>query len=134
MMRILREEVEQGAYSAILHCFTSSEMLARVGLELGFYISFSGVVTFKRSQELRRIAAFVPSDRLLVETDAPYLAPEPYRGRPNEPSYVVETAKVLAEVRGISLEDLARLTTANFLRLFEKVSMAANSGPLPQAS
>jgi TatD DNase family protein len=134
MIRILREEVEQGGFSAILHCFTSSEKLARVGLELGFYISFSGVVTFKHSQELRRIAALVPSDRLLVETDAPYLAPEPYRGKRNEPSYVVETAKILAEVRGLSFEDMARFTTANFLRLFEKVSMTVNSDPLPPTS
>ena len=134
MIGILKEETEEGVFSAILHCFTSSEMLARVGLDLGFYISFSGVVTFKRSQELRRIATLVPSDRLLIETDAPYLAPEPYRGKRNEPSYVVETAKTLAEVKGISFEALARLTTANFTRLFGKVSIPASFGPIPQAS
>jgi TatD DNase family protein len=91
-------------------------------------------VTFKRSDELRRIAALVPLDRLLVETDAPYLAPVPYRGKRNEPSYAVETATILAKIRGISFEDLAALTTANFLRLFEKASKTAISGPLSQAS
>jgi TatD DNase family protein len=133
MIRILEEESGEGAFKAVLHCFTSSEQLARTGLDLGFYVSFSGVVTFKRSDELRRIAALVPADRLLVETDAPYLAPEPYRGKRNEPSYVVETATILAKARGISFEDLATLTTANFLRLFEKTSATAISGPLSQA-
>jgi TatD DNase family protein len=135
MIRILGEESGQGAFKAILHCFTSSEQLARTGLDLGFYISFSGVVTFKRSQELRRIAALVPPDRLLVETDAPYLAPEPYRGKRNEPSYVVETAKILASIRGIAVDELATLTTANFLCLFDKARWQISaSGLLLQAS
>jgi TatD DNase family protein len=125
MIRILRQETGQGAFKAVLHCFTSSEKLARTGLDLGFYVSFSGVLTFKRSEELRRIASFVPAERLLVETDAPYLAPEPYRGKRNEPAYVVETAKVLAAVRGLEVDELAKLTTANFLRLFEKTAIAA---------
>jgi TatD DNase family protein len=124
MIRILTNEMGQGAFKALLHCFTSSEKLARAGIELGCYISFSGVLTFKRSDELRAIAANVPQDRILVETDAPYLAPVPYRGKPNEPAYVVETAKVLAAVRGLPLEALAELTTANFIRLFDKTATA----------
>jgi TatD DNase family protein len=122
MIRILSEEMGQGAFKAVLHCFTSGEKLARTGLELGFYISFSGVLTFKRSDELRRIAAMVPLDRLLVETDAPYLAPEPYRGKRNEPAYVIETAKVLAAVRDMPLDRLAELTTTNFLKAFAKAA------------
>jgi TatD DNase family protein len=122
MIRILTQEMRQGAFKAVLHCFTSTERLAHAGVELGCYISFSGVLTFKRSEELRRIAASVPEHRLLVETDAPYLAPVPYRGKPNEPAYVVETAKVLAEVRGLSLDQLVDLTTTNFLLLFDKAT------------
>ncbi|SDR48177.1 TatD DNase family protein [Rhizobiales bacterium GAS191] len=124
MIRILTQEMGRGAFKALLHCFTSSEKLARAGLDLGCFISFSGVLTFKRSEELRRIAASVPEGRLLVETDAPYLAPVPYRGKPNEPAYVVETAKVLAETRGMSLDKLADLTTTNFLLLFDKTTTA----------
>jgi len=129
MIRILTDEMGQGAFKAVLHCFTSGEGLARAGIELGFFISFSGVLTFKRSEELRRIAAIVPPERLLVETDAPYLAPEPHRGKRNEPAHVVETARMLAATRQISLEDVARLTTANFLRLFGKAA-----GAVPAAS
>ena len=125
MIRILKDETGQGAFKAILHCFTSGEALARAGIELGFYVSFSGVLTFKKSDELRRIARLVPFERLLVETDAPYLAPEPYRGKRNEPSYVVETAKVLAAIRDMTPERMAELTTANFLRLFDKAAMPA---------
>jgi TatD DNase family protein len=128
MIRILTEEMAKGAFAAILHCFTSTERLARAGIDLGFHISFSGVLTFKRSDELRRIAAIVPAERLLVETDAPYLAPEPYRGKRNEPAYVVETAKVLAKTRSLSVEALAELTTANFLRLFTKIGEPEASG------
>jgi TatD DNase family protein len=98
--------------------------LAEVGIELGFFLSFSGTLTFKRSEELRRIAANTPLDRLLVETDAPYLAPEPHRGRTNEPAYVAHTARVLAEVVGLSADELARLTTDNFYRLFAKAAAA----------
>jgi len=104
-----------------LHCFTSSRALAETALSLGLYISFSGIVTFKKSDELREIAKIVPLDRLLVETDAPYLAPQPYRGKRNEPAYVVETAKVLAQARGITAHELAEDTTANVLRLFNKI-------------
>ncbi|MBV8428293.1 MAG: TatD family hydrolase [Hyphomicrobiales bacterium] len=122
MIRILEEESGKGSFKAVLHCFTSTERLARVGLDLGFFVSFSGVVTFKKSDELRRLAKIVPADRLLVETDAPYLSPEPFRGKRNEPAFVVETAKVLAATRAMSLEQLSELTTANFHRLFEKAA------------
>ncbi|MEO5805144.1 TatD family hydrolase [Devosia sp.] len=124
MARILTEESGQGAFPFVLHCFTASPSLARTGLELGGYISFSGIITFKNAEEIREAAAFVPADRYLVETDAPYLAPIPHRGQPNEPSYVRHTAEKLAEVRGISLEQLGRETTANFARLFSKTGLA----------
>jgi TatD DNase family protein len=119
--RILTDEMEKGAFPAILHCFSSGRDLARRGVELGLYVSFSGILTFKNSEELRAIAASVPLDRLLVETDAPYLAPVPHRGRRNEPAYVAETASVLADVRGIASEALAAVTTDNFFRLFSKI-------------
>lgn len=119
---ILEEEMQEGWFPAVLHCFTGGPELARRGLELGLYISFSGILTFKKSDELRHIAKAVPLDRLLVETDAPYLAPGKYRGKRNEPAYVVETAKELAKVKGIGLEELARATTENFFRLYNKAS------------
>ena len=111
MAAILREEMGKGAFPAILHCFTAGEMLARTGVELGLYVSFSGILTFKTSEALRAIAREIPLERLLVETDAPYLAPTPYRGKRNEPSYVVETARVLADVKGVSFDEIARITT-----------------------
>ncbi|MFO7478938.1 MAG: TatD family hydrolase [Methyloceanibacter sp.] len=119
--RILEEESAKGAFPFVLHCFTSGAELAHRGLALGGYISFSGVVTFKNAEVLRDIALAVPSDRLLVETDAPYLAPEPYRGRTNEPGFVAATAARLAALRGTSEADMARLTTENFHRLFKKM-------------
>lgn len=118
---ILEEETAKGAFAAILHCFSSGRALAMKGVALGLYVSFSGILTFKRTEALREIAAEVPEDRLLVETDAPYLAPTPHRGSRNEPAYVVETAKVLAEIRGVAPDTLAALTTDNFFRLFRKV-------------
>lgn len=118
---ILRDEMGKGPFKALLHCFTASRMLAETGLELGLYVSFSGVVTFKNSEELRAIAKDVPLERILVETDAPFLAPVPYRGKRNEPAYVASTAAVLAEVKGISADDMARATTQNALRLFSKM-------------
>lgn len=124
MIDILTEEARRGRFDAVLHCYSSGARLAEVGIELGFYISFSGILTFKRSHELRRIAAATPLDRLLVETDAPYLAPEPHRGRPNEPALVVHTAKVLAETVGVSESEMARITTDNFYRLFAKAAVA----------
>jgi TatD DNase family protein len=119
---ILAEEMGRGAFPAVLHCFSSGIELARRGIELGCYVSFSGILTFKRSDELRAIAAEVPSERLLIETDAPYLAPVPHRGHRNEPAYVVDTARVLADVRGTAPDVLASMTNDNFFRLFNKIS------------
>ncbi len=102
----------------IIHCFTGTQALADAALAMGFHISFSGVVTFKAADELRAVALTVPSDRLLIETDCPFLAPIPYRGKRNEPAYVVETAKQLATLRGVSVEEIAQVTTTNFKRLF----------------
>lgn len=119
--RILTEEMAQGRFSALLHCYTGGRGLAREAIRLGLYVSFSGILTFKKSDALRAIAAELPAERLLVETDAPFLAPGPHRGKRNEPAFVVETAKVLAEVRGVNLEVIARQTTDNFFRLFGKV-------------
>ncbi|MDX5365808.1 MAG: TatD family hydrolase [Alphaproteobacteria bacterium] len=122
---ILVEEMGKGAYPGLLHCFSSGRQLAEKALEIGFYISLSGILTFKNAVELRETAARVPLDRLLVETDAPYLAPVPKRGKRNEPSFVVHTAEKLAEVKGVSAAALADATTANFLRLFSRVPAEA---------
>jgi len=120
--RILREEqAERG----VLHCFSSGRGLAEAALELGFYISMSGIVTFKSADDLRAIVRDVPLDRLLVETDAPYLAPVPYRGRRNEPAYVATTAAAVAALKGVAPEELARATTDNFFRLFQKAHRPA---------
>jgi TatD DNase family protein len=121
MEAILRDETGKGAFPFILHCFSSGEALAKAGVELGGYVSFSGILTFKKSEELREIAKSIPHDRLLVETDAPYLAPVPFRGKRNEPAYVAHTAAVLAETIGMGVEEVAALTTANFFRCFSKV-------------
>ena len=123
--RILIEETEKGAFPFVLHCFTSGAELACTGLALGGYVSFSGVVTFKNAESLRDIARAVPDDRLLIETDAPYLAPVPMRGKINEPAFVAHTAAQLAVLKGVSEPNFARLTTDNFFRLFEKVPRAA---------
>jgi TatD DNase family protein len=106
--------------AGVIHCFSTGRELAEKALEFGFYISFSGIVTFAKADELRAIARDLPLDRLLVETDAPYLAPVPMRGKRNEPAFVVHTAKRLAELKGITTEELARITTVNFFRLFAK--------------
>ena len=121
---MLREEGE-GRLKGLLHCFSSGRQLAEEALKIGFYISFSGIVTFKKSEELRAIAKDIPLDRILVETDAPFLAPMPYRGKVNEPSYVVHTAACVAEVKGVSLDELSKITTANALRIFSKMSAPA---------
>ena len=121
MAAILEEETGKGAFPFLLHCFSSGRRLAETGIALGGYVSFSGILTFKRSQDLRDIAQLLPRERLLVETDAPYLAPQSRRGKRNEPAYVTETAAVLAETIGVSTEEIARLTTENFFRLFAKV-------------
>ena len=119
--RILEEETGQGAFPAVLHCFTGGPDLARRAIALGLSISFTGILTFKNSTALRAIAAELPADRILVETDAPYLAPSPFRGKRNEPAYVGEVAKVLAEARGVPFEEIAQQTTDNFFALFRKV-------------
>jgi TatD DNase family protein len=119
--QILEEETGQGAFPAVLHCFTGGPELARRAVALGLYVSFSGILTFKNSSVLRTVAAELPADRILVETDAPYLAPNPFRGKRNEPAYVVETAKILAETRGVSFAQIAQQTSDNFFRLFNKV-------------
>jgi TatD DNase family protein len=121
IMNMLQTEWDDGGeFKFILHCFSSSRQLAEFGVEFGGYVSFSGILTFPKSVELKKIAADLPAERLLVETDAPYLAPVPVRGKRNEPAFVAHTAAVLAELRGLTLEQLAELTTANFLRLFRK--------------
>jgi len=125
--RILEEEMAKGRFRAVLHCYTGGRELAMKAIAMGLSISFTGIVTFKKSQALRELLAELPADRIMVETDAPYLAPGKYRGKRNEPAYVVEIAKVLAETRGVSLEEISRQTTENFFRLFSKV-------PAPKAS
>lgn len=122
---ILEDEMGKGAFRAVLHCYTGGRDLAMKAIDLGLMISFTGILTFKKSQTLRDLAAELPADRVMVETDSPYLAPGKYRGKRNEPAYVVETAKVLAEVRGVSLDEIARQTTENFFRLFGKVPAPA---------
>jgi TatD DNase family protein len=127
--RILEEESAKGVFPFVLHCFTGGPELARRGLALGGYVSFSGIVTFKKSEALRDIVRDVPLDRILVETDAPYLAPEPMRGKTNEPAFVVYTAARLAAVKSVSEADLARATNDNFFRLFNKVPRASLKTP-----
>jgi TatD DNase family protein len=125
--RILEEEAAKGPFRAVLHCYTGGRELAMKAIALGLSISFTGILTFKKSDALRQLAAELPADRIMVETDAPYLAPGKFRGKRNEPAYVVEVAKVLAEARGVSLDEIARQTTENFFRLFSKV-------PVPKAA
>jgi len=122
MARILAEEYKAGAYACVMHCFSSSPELGKAALDLGFYLSMSGIATFKKSQEVRDIFAAAPLDRVLVETDSPYLAPVPYRGKRNEPAYTAHTAEIGAEVFGVSYADFAAQTTANFDRLFTKAA------------
>lgn len=119
---ILEDEFRKGAYPAVIHCFTGTKALADKAIELGFYISFSGILTFKSAKPLQEIARELPGDRILVETDAPYLAPVPHRGRTNEPSYVVHTASFLAELRGHGVEEVAARTSDNFYRLFTRAT------------
>lgn len=122
---ILRDEMGKGPFKGLLHCFTASRMLAEIALSLGFFISFSGVLTFKKCDDLREIARAVPMDRLLVETDAPFLAPAPHRGKRNEPAFVVATAKVLADLMDVPLAAMAAQTSANALGLFDKMPALA---------
>ena len=125
---ILKDETGKGPFPFILHCFSSGRSLAEAGVALGGYVSFSGILTFKKSEEIRAIARDVPHDRLLVETDAPFLAPPPHRGKRNEPSFVVETAKVLADTIDVSEAEIAQITTDNFFRLFSKMPKPATNG------
>ena len=123
---ILKEEGETGAAGCaggVFHCFTESQEVARAALDLGFYISLSGILTFKTAADLREVAKFVPDDRLLIETDSPYLAPVPHRGKLNNPSYVPLVAKLLGELRGCTTEAIGELTTQNFLKLFAKTAV-----------
>jgi TatD DNase family protein len=125
-LAILKEEGEDGgnkAVGGVFHCFTETAEVARAALDLGFYISFSGILTFKNAQDLRDIAAWMPLDRILIETDSPYLAPVPYRGKTNNPSYVPLVAKLLGELRGCTTEAIGELTTQNFLKLFAKTAV-----------
>jgi TatD DNase family protein len=124
-LRILKEEGEDasaGSAGGVFHCFTETAEVARAGLDLGFYISFSGILTFKNAQDLRDVAAFVPMERMLIETDSPYLAPVPHRGKTNNPSYVPFVAQKIAQIRGLAVEEVARITSDNFDRLFSAVS------------
>ena len=118
--RILREEAGKGAFPGVIHCFSAGRAVAETALEIGFHVSFSGILTFKNAEEVRAVARDVPLDRLLVETDAPYLAPVPHRGRRNEPAHVVHTARQLAELKGLDDAELAGATSANFFTLFSK--------------
>ena len=124
-IEILRDEMAKGRFTGLIHCFTGTQKLADAALELGLYISVSGIATFKNSSALREVIASVPLDRLLVETDAPFLAPVPHRGKTNEPAFVVHTAKMLAALKGVTEDELAETTTENFFRLFSKVQRPA---------
>jgi TatD DNase family protein len=117
-LAILKEEWGGSGLPGIIHCFTGTRAFAEEAVALGFYISFSGVVTFKKAEDLRETAKRLPAERLLIETDSPFLAPVPYRGRRNEPAYVVETARRVAEIRGLEVEEIGRITSANFKRVF----------------
>jgi TatD DNase family protein len=128
MSAILEDETGKGAFPFILHCFSSGPDLAATGVKLGGYVSFSGILTFRKSENLRAIARTVPHDRLLVETDAPYLAPMPHRGKRNEPAFVANTAAVLAETIGATVDEIARITTDNVFRLFAKMPRPAGQG------
>ncbi len=125
MAAILAEEMRAGAFTGVMHCFSSSQQLAEKTIELRMYVSLSGIVTFKKADDLRALASTLPLDRLLVETDAPYLAPVPHRGKRNEPSFVVHTASQLAAIKGLKAEEIASVTTDNFFALFRSVLHAA---------
>jgi TatD DNase family protein len=124
-LAILRDEHAKGAFPAVLHCYTGGRELALRAVDMGLYVSFSGVISFKKTEALQEIARDVPADRILVETDAPFLAPVPYRGKTNEPAYVVHTAAALARIRGVSEAEIATMTTDNFFRLYTKAKRPA---------
>ena len=121
-LQILKSEYANADRRGVFHCFSGSLELAKSALELGFYISFSGILTFKKAEDLRNVARFVPADRLLIETDCPFLSPVPFRGKRNEPAFVVEVARCLADVRGVTVEEIARITSLNFSRCFNLTS------------
>lgn len=125
--QLLEEEMAKGAFPALIHCFTASKKFAEQALALGLYISLSGIITFKNAQDIRDGVAIMPLDRLLIETDAPYLAPVPVRGKTNEPAFVAHTAKHLAQLKGISADELAQITTTNFFQLFARAKQYANA-------
>jgi TatD DNase family protein len=125
-IRILQSEYKQKSFAAVMHCFTGSYELAQAMLDLGFYISASGIITFKNSGSLREVFAKVPLERLLIETDSPYLAPTPYRGKRNEPAYVVHVAECLAEIKNVTLNEIAKHTTDNFFKLFSRCKKVKN--------
>lgn len=128
-IRILEDEMGKGAFTPLLHCFTSKSELAQAAVAMGGYVSFSGILTYRTAEDLRATAAEVPMDRLLVETDSPYLAPVPYRGKSNEPAFVVKTLETLAKVKGVTVEDMAQVTSDNFFRLFSKTPRPARFAP-----
>jgi TatD DNase family protein len=131
---IMREEYNRGSYPAVIHCFTAGPALARAALDMGFYISLAGVVTFRNAESLRDTVREVPLDRLLVETDSPYLAPVPKRGKTNEPAFVVHTAEKLAEIKGVSTDLLSEATTANFKTLFSRAAAVLDAPGFGTAS
>jgi TatD DNase family protein len=122
---IIEDEMAKGAFAGVLHCFSSGAELARRAIDVGFYVSFSGILTFKKAEEIREVAAFAPEDRVLVETDAPFLAPVPHRGKTNEPAFTAHTLNTLAEVRGMPADKMAAVTTENTLRLFSRMRGAS---------
>lgn len=124
MADIIEDEMKNGPFTGVLHCFSSGAVLARRALDVGFYLSFSGILTFNKAEEIREVAGFAPADRVLVETDAPFLAPVPHRGKSNEPAFTQHTLAKLADVRGESIEHMAAATTANTLRLFSRMNAA----------
>jgi len=126
--RILEEEMGQGAFTPLLHCFSSHASLAERGLAIGAYVSFSGILTFRNADEVRRAALLTPADRMLVETDAPYLAPAPHRGKPNEPAFAIHTLAKLAELKGMDVDAAAKVTSENFFRVFDKAERPAAFG------
>jgi len=122
---IIEDKMAKGAFTGVLHCFSSGAELARRAIDVGFYVSFSGILTFKKAEEIREVAAFAPEDRVLVETDAPFLAPVPHRGKTNEPAFTAHTLNTLAEVRGMPADKMAAVTTENTLRLFSRMRGAS---------
>lgn len=128
----LENESKKGFFSGVLHCFTGGTELAERAIELGFYISISGIITFKNSKALLEVVKKIPLDRILVETDSPYLAPVPFRGKPNEPAYVVETHRILAEIMQVDIEEFAQITTKNSLKLFSKLAASGITNKEPR--